>query len=86
METETAITLSILAAALAIYFMNRRSGEINITITLDEGFPLKDDGVEELEVPEPIVKPKRVYNKRPAPITKINTVAKKPVGRPKKSK
>lgn len=86
MNTETIVVLSVWVLIVVFYFITRRDNDITVTIKMEEGFPLKDDGVVDLEVPAPIGKSKRAYNKRPAPITKINTVAKKPVGRPRKSK
>jgi len=49
----------------------------------DDGYPLKDDGVVELEV-----KPKRKYTKKTpkANVIKTTTAAKKQVGRPRKAK
>ena len=49
----------------------------------NDGYPIKSDGVEELEV-----KPKRKYTKRVSKMNVIRTkpAAKKPVGRPKKAK
>jgi hypothetical protein len=78
METNSMIIIGIviLVAILAITF-KKSPKDLTVTIKMEEDYPVKDDGVEELEV-----KPKRAYKKR-AP---KSNVAKRPVGRPKKIK
>jgi hypothetical protein len=90
METNSVIIITgVVAVATAIILsLFKSSRDLTVTIKMetdeeDDGYPIKSDGVEELEV-----KPKRKYTKR---VSKMNVIrntpaAKKPVGRPKKAK
>ena len=77
MSTETALIIAVIVALVIIYLTT--SNDVTIVVTLDEDYPIKDDGVEELEV-----KSKRKYIKKAIP-SKDVIVTRKPVGRPKKS-
>jgi len=82
METNQIIIITCIVAITTAILLGFFNKDIRVTIKMeDEGYPVKDDDVEELEV-----KPKRVYKKRTPKnnIIKTKTVAKKPVGRPKK--
>lgn len=81
METHE-IIISVVAVAVittCIITLFQKNKNVTITIKLDEDYPIKDDGVEELEV-----KPKRKYVKK-AIAPKDVIVTKRPVGRPRKS-
>jgi beta-lactam-binding protein with PASTA domain len=85
METgQIIIIICIVAVTIAILlspFISSKDLKVTIKMEEDEGYPLKNDGVEEL-----IVKPKRRYKKRIPKnnVIKTTPVAKKPVERPKK--
>lgn len=84
METNSVVIITgvVVVATAVVLSLFASSKNLRVTIKMeDEGYPVKDDGVEELEV-----KPKRKYTKRTpkANIIKTKTVAKKPIGRPKK--
>jgi len=86
METNSVIIITgVVAVATAIILsLFKSSRDLTVTIKMEEeDYPVKDDGVEELEV-----KPKRKYTKRTPKVNVIKTapVAKKQVGRPKKAK
>jgi hypothetical protein len=90
METNLVIIITgIVAVATAVILgLFRSSRDLTVTIKMendkeDDGYPLKDDGVVELEV-----KPKRKYTKRTPKMNVIRTTpaAKKQVGRPRKAK
>ena len=90
METNSVIIITgVVAVATAVILgLFRSSRDLTVTIKMekdeeDDGYPIKSDGVEELEV-----KPKRKYTKRVSKMNVIRTTpaAKKPVGRPKKAK
>lgn len=85
METNLVIIISTAIAVTVALILTRSksSKELRLTIKMeDEGYPIKDDGVEELEV-----KPKRKYKKRTSKptVAKTTTIVKKPVGRPRKN-
>ena len=89
METNSVIIITgVVAVATAIILsLFKSSRDLTVTIKMetdeDSDYPIKSDGVEELEV-----KPKRKYTKRVSKMNVIRTTpaAKKPVGRPKKAK
>jgi hypothetical protein len=89
METNSVIIITgVVAVATAIILsLFKSSRDLTVTIKMetdeDSDYPIKSDGVEELEV-----KPKRKYTKRVSKLNVIKTkpAAKKPVGRPKKAK
>ena len=87
METNAIIIITgVIAVATAIILsLFKSSRDLTVTIKMeadeDNDYPIKSDGVEELEV-----KPKRKYKKRKVTVVKTTPVAKKPVGRPKKAK
>ena len=89
METNSVIIITgVVAVATAIILsLFKSSRDLTVTIKMetdeDSDYPIKSDGVEELEV-----KPKRKYTKRVSKLNVIRTTpaAKKPVGRPKKAK
>ena len=89
METNAIIIITgVVAVATAIILsLFKSSRDLTVTIKMekdeDNDYPIKNDGVEELEV-----KPKRKYTKRVSKLNVIKTkpAAKKPVGRPKKAK
>ena len=89
METNAIIIITgVVAVATAIILsLFKSSRDLTVTIKMetdeDSDYPIKNDGVEELEV-----KPKRKYTKRVSKLNVIRTTpaAKKPVGRPKKAK
>ena len=91
METNSVIIIitGVVAVATAIILsLFKSSRDLTVTIKMEtdednDGYPIKSDGVEELEV-----KPKRKYTKRVSKMNVIRTTpaAKKPVGRPKKAK
>jgi len=84
METNSIIITTIIVSVIAALILSlfNSSRELTVTIKMeDDGYPLKDDGVVELEV-----KPKRKYKKRTpkANVIKTTPTAKKTVGRPRK--
>ena len=89
METNSVIIITgVVAVATAVILsLFKSSRDLTVTIKMeadeDNDYPIKSDGVEELEV-----KPKRKYTKRVSKMNVIRTkpAAKKPVGRPKKAK
>ena len=89
METNAIIIITgVVAVATAVILsLFKSSRDLTVTIKMetdeDSDYPIKSDGVEELEV-----KPKRKYTKRVSKLNVIKTkpAAKKPVGRPKKAK
>ena len=90
METNSVIIITgVVAVATAIILsLFKSSRDLTVTIKMEadednDGYPIKSDGVEELEV-----KPKRKYTKKVSKLNVIRTTpaAKKPVGRPKKAK
>ena len=89
METNAIIIITgVVAVATAVILsLFKSSRDLTVTIKMetdeDSDYPIKNDGVEELEV-----KPKRKYTKRVSKLNVIRTTpaAKKPVGRPKKAK
>ena len=89
METNSVIIITgVVAVATAVILsLFKSSRDLTVTIKMetdeDSDYPIKSDGVEELEV-----KPKRKYTKRVSKLNVIKTkpAAKKPVGRPKKAK
>ena len=90
METNSVIIITgVVAVATAVILsLFKSSRDLTVTIKMEtdednDGYPIKSDGVEELEV-----KPKRKYTKRVSKMNVIRTTpaAKKPVGRPKKAK
>jgi hypothetical protein len=89
METNSVIIITgVVAVATAVILsLFKSSRDLTVTIKMetdeDSDYPIKNDGVEELEV-----KPKRKYTKRVSKLNVIKTkpAAKKPVGRPKKAK
>lgn len=89
METNAIIIITgVVAVATAVILsLFKSSRDLTVTIKMetdeDNDYPIKSDGVEELEV-----KPKRKYTKRVSKMNVIRTtpVAKKPVGRPRKAK
>lgn len=84
METNAIIIITgVVAVATAVILsLFKSSRDLTVTIKMEEeDYPIKSDGVEELEI-----KPKRKYTKRKISVAKTATVAKKPVGRPKKAK
>lgn len=89
METNSVIIITgVVAVATAIILsLFKSSRDLTVTIKMekdeDSDYPIKSDGVEELEV-----KPKRKYTKRVSKLNVIKTkpAAKKPVGRPRKAK
>ena len=90
METNAIIIITgVVAVATAVILsLFKSSRDLTVTIKMekddeDSDYPIKSDGVEELEV-----KPKRKYTKRVSKLNVIRTTpaAKKPVGRPKKAK
>ena len=88
METNAIIIITgVVAVATAVILsLFKSSRDLTVTIKMEadednDGYPIKSDGVEELEV-----KPKRKYKKRKVTVVKTTPVAKKPVGRPKKAK
>ena len=90
METNAIIIITgVVAVATAVILsLFKSSRDLTVTIKMeadkeDDGYPIKSDGVEELEV-----KPKRKYTKRVSKLNVIRTkpAAKKPVGRPRKAK
>lgn len=90
METNAIIIITgVVAVATAVILsLFKSSRDLTVTIKMekddeDSDYPIKSDGVEELEV-----KPKRKYTKRVSKLNVIKTkpAAKKPVGRPRKAK
>jgi beta-lactam-binding protein with PASTA domain len=90
METNSVIIITgVVAVATAVILsLFKSSRDLTVTIKMekdeeDNDYPIKSDGVEELEV-----KPKRKYTKRVSKLNVIKTkpAAKKSVGRPKKAK
>ena len=90
METNSVIIITgVVAVATAVILsLFKSSRDLTVTIKMekddeDSDYPIKSDGVEELEV-----KPKRKYTKRVSKLNVIKTkpAAKKPVGRPRKAK
>lgn len=88
METNAIIIITgVVAVATAVILsLFKSSRDLTVTIKMEtdeDGYPIKSDGVEELEV-----KPKRKYTKRVSKLNVIKTkpAAKKPVGRPRKAK
>ena len=89
METNSVIIITgVVAVATAVILsLFKSSRDLTVTIKMekdeDNDYPIKSDGVEELEV-----KPKRKYTKKVSKLNVIRTkpAAKKPVGRPKKAK
>lgn len=84
METNSVIIITgVVAVATAIILsLFKSSRDLTVTIKMEEeDYPIKNDDVEELEV-----KPKKKYTKRKMNVAKTATVAKRPVGRPKKAK
>ena len=91
METNSVIIITgVVAVATAVILsLFKSSRDLTVTIKMEkddednDGYPIKSDGVEELEV-----KPKRKYTKKVSKLNVIRTkpAAKKPVGRPKKAK
>lgn len=87
METNAIIIITgVVAVATAVILsLFKSSRDLTVTIKMeadeDSDYPIKSDGVEELEV-----KPKRKYKKRKVTVVKTAPVAKKQVGRPKKAK
>ena len=90
METNSVIIITgIVAVATAVILsLFKSSRDLTVTIKMekddeDSDYPIKSDGVEELEV-----KPKRKYTKKVSKLNVIRTTpaAKKPVGRPRKAK
>jgi len=89
METNAIIIITgVVAVATAVILsLFKSSRDLTVTIKMEadneDDYPIKSDGVEELEV-----KPKRKYTKKTPKMNVIRTkpVAKKPVGRPRKAK
>lgn len=89
METNAIIIITgVVAVATAVILsLFKSSRDLTVTIKMeadeDSDYPIKSDGVEELEV-----KPKRKYTKKVSKLNVIRTkpAAKKPVGRPRKAK
>lgn len=82
METNSIIIITgVVAAATAIILsLSKSSRDLTVTIKMkEEGYPIKNDDVEELEV-----KPKRKYKKRKKRVN-AEPVVKRPVGRPRKT-
>ena len=86
METNAIIIITgVIAVATAIILsLFKSSRDLTVTIKMeadeDSDYPIKSDGVEELEV-----KPKRKYKKRKVAVAKTAPAAKS-VGRPRKAK
>lgn len=79
METNVVIIVCVVAVVTAI-ILGFSTKDIQVTIKMEEDdYPLKSDGVEELEV-----KPKRKYKKRKKRVS-TEPVVKRPVGRPRKA-
>jgi hypothetical protein len=80
METNQIIIIICAVAIVAAILLGFLNKDIRVTIKMeDEGYPIQDDGVEELEV-----KPKRKYTKRKVNVAKSSQVTKRSVGRPRK--
>ena len=87
METNSVIIITAVVAVVTAVILGFFNKDITVTIKVDndkednDGYPIKSDGVVELEV-----KPKRKYTKRTpkANVIKSTPVAKKQVGRPRK--
>lgn len=77
METNSIIIITAAVAIITAILLGFLNKDIKVTIKMEEDndYPIKSDGVEELEI-----KPKRRYKKR----TPKATVVKRAVGRPRK--
>lgn len=77
METNSIILITCAVAIITAILLGFLNKDIKVTIKMEEenDYPIKSDGVEELEI-----KPKRRYKKR----TPKATVVKRAVGRPRK--
>lgn len=77
METNSIIIITCAVAIITAILLGFLNKDIKVTIKMEEenDYPIKSDGVEELEI-----KPKRRYKKR----TPKATVVKRAVGRPRK--
>lgn len=77
METNSIIIITAAIAIITAILLGFLNKDIKVTIKMEEenDYPIKSDGVEELEI-----KPKRRYKKR----TPKATVVKRAVGRPRK--